>query len=353
MEEQPWQWFIERPDRFEHHMFACKRVLFLGQTPYQSAQVIDTFNFGKMLILDGKVQSAQGDEFIYHEALVHPAMMIHPNPRRVLIIGGGEGASLREVLRHASVEEVTMVDLDKEVVALSKIHLPEWSGRSFEDPRVKLVFGDGRAYLERTETLYDLIISDITDFLEEGPSLSLYTREFYQLVKSRLSTPGLLAVQALELSQSDFEGHAMIRSTLQSVYPIVRSYKTFVPSFWAEWGFIIASDQLDPLRIERSTLQERIRTRLKRSIERPGAERPMNRPGADRLINPIDDPLDFYDAETHYALFQIPKNLRALLAESRGAIEDNKPLKIGAEVISLKPARSPYVRNKIQTANGS
>ena len=335
MEDQPWHWFIERPDRYEHHMFACKRVLFLGQTPYQSVQVVETYNFGKMLILDGKVQSAEEDEYIYHEALVHPAMMAHPDPRRVLIVGGGEGASLREVLRYTSVEEVTMVDLDKEVVDLSKINLPEWSEQSFDDPRVKLVFDDGRRYLEQTKTLYDVIIIDITDFLEEGPSLSLYTREFYQLAKSRLSNPGLLVIQGLELTQSDFEGHAMIRATLQSVYPIVRSYKTFVPSFWADWGFIIASTDLDPLRVDYATLQERILNRLERSFD------------------PLGDPLQFYDAETHYALFQISKDLRALLAESQSIIEDNKPLKIGTDVISLKPARSPYVRSKIQIASGS
>lgn len=311
MEDQPWQWFIERPDRYEHYMFACKRVLFMGQTPYQSVQIVETYNFGKMLILDGKVQSAEEDEFIYHEALVHPAMMTHPDPRRVLIIGGGEGATLREVLRYTSVEEVTMVDLDKEVVELSKIHLQEWSQQSFNHPKVKLVFDDGRKYLEQTKTLYDVIIIDITDSIEEGPSLSLYTREFYQLAKSHLSNAGLLAIQGLELTQSDFKGHAMIRATLQSVYPIVRSYKTFVPSFLADWGFIIASSQLDPLLLNRVTLQERILKRLERSFD------------------PLGDPLKFYDAETHYALFQISKNLRALLAESRSIIEDNKPLKIG------------------------
>lgn len=317
MEHQPTQWFIEQPDKYEAHMYACKRVLFLGDTPYQSVQILDTFNYGKMLVLDGRVQSAEEDEFIYHEALVHPAMMTHPNPRRVLIIGGGEGASLREILLYSSVEQVTMVDLDKDLVELARTHLPEWHEQSFDNPKVSLIFDDGRKYLEKTKDVYDVIITDITDILEDSPSLALYTKEFYQLARRRLSDHGLLVVQAWDLSLSDYEGHAAISATLQTVFPIVRSYKTFIPSFWAEWGFLIASDHLDPVRLDQKTLQERISKRLVRTQGNGG-------------------PLKFYDAETHYALFQIPKSLQTLLSSAQTIIEDNKPIKIGSEVFSLK-----------------
>ena len=317
MEKHPSQWFVEHHSNYEYHMYACKRVLFIGDTPFQSVQILETYDYGKMLILDGKVQSAESDEFIYHEALIHPVMMTHPNPRRILIIGGGEGASLREVLRYSSVEQVTVVDIDKDLIELIRTHLEEWHEQSFDDPRVNLIFGDGRKYLENTQNVYDVIIIDITDILENGPSLTLYTKEFYRLASKRLSHNGLLLVQALELSCTDYEGHAAILATLRTIFPTVRSYKVFIPSFWAEWGFLMASNNLDPVKLDKKGLQERISKRLVKTQHN-------------------DNELEFYDDETHYALFQIPKNLQNLLSESQMIIEDNKTIKIHSKEFSLK-----------------
>src|SRR3970282_2718085 len=137
-------YYIDQIYRHEFHGYALSGSVYSGQSKFQTIEVVESPKFGKMLILDGKIQSAALDEHIYHEALVHPAMLMHPHPRRVLILGGGEGAALREVLRYGMVEQVVMVDLDEEVVALCRQHLPEIAGKAFEDPRATLVTEDAR-----------------------------------------------------------------------------------------------------------------------------------------------------------------------------------------------------------------
>ncbi len=296
-------WFEENGGEGEHHLYACRQVLHAGITQFQSVRILDTLNHGKMLVLDGKVQSAETDEFIYHEALIHPGMMTHPNPRRILIIGGGEGASLREVLRYPSVEQVTMVELDEDVVHLARAHLKEWHRGAFEHPKTRLVFEDGRAHLEKTESAYDVIVIDVTDLLDGGPACALYTKEFYGLVRRRLAAGGLLIVQGLELSSLTFEQHATLAATLGSVFPLVRSYKTFVPAFWSEWGFLIASEHLDPVQVPRRELEERIAKRFARPPSETG-------------------PLKFYDADLHFSLFQLPNVLRRKMSGVKTVLTD-------------------------------
>jgi spermidine synthase len=140
-------WYRETGTPYEFHSFAARSFLFTGRTAFQEVAILDTQEYGKMLVIDGRTQSAEEDEYIYHEALVHPAMLTHPEPRQVLIIGGGEGASLREVLRYRSVERVVMVDIDRELVELCQKWLPEWHQGAFQDPRVELVFADGKDYI--------------------------------------------------------------------------------------------------------------------------------------------------------------------------------------------------------------
>ena len=162
------------------------KVYYQGKTEHQSVFLFYNKIFGKVLFLDGKLQSAQIDEFIYHEALVHPALISHSASRKVLIIGGGEGATLREALRHSSVKKAVMVDVDKKLVELCQEYLPEWSAGAFSDSRAELIFKDARCYLEKTNQKFDVIVSDLTEPVEGGPSIYLFTREFFKSSKFSL-----------------------------------------------------------------------------------------------------------------------------------------------------------------------
>ena len=152
------------------------------------------------MVLDGHTQSAEFDEYIYHEALVHPGLTACRNPRSVLVIGGGEGATLREVLRHPGIERIVMVDIDAKFVDLCREMLPQWHRGAFDDPRVELVFSDGKAFIEQTSEIFDVVILDVVDAFDEGPATLLYTRAFYGAAKSRLRPDGILVIQAMELA---------------------------------------------------------------------------------------------------------------------------------------------------------
>jgi spermidine synthase len=188
-----------------------------------------------------------------------------------------------------------MVDIDRELVELCQKWLPEWHKGAFQDPRVDLVFADGKDYIEHTAMTFDVVIIDICDALEEGPALALYTERFYQTVQRRLTAGGLLVVQAMELSGLDYVDHVEVRDTLCRVFPVVRSYATFIPSFWADWGFLIASNGLDPAGVPPDLLRDRLSTR--------GAA------GAENLA----PRLDFYDPDAHMRMFALPKDVKARL----------------------------------------
>ena len=153
-------WFIEHSSPYEAHMHAVKQYIYLGDTTYQKVQILDTFTFGRCLILEGKIQSSEFDEYIYHEALVHPSMISHPNPRKVMVIGGAEGAVLRELMKHPSLEKMVMVDIDESVVNLCREYLPDWHQGCFDDERLEVVFADARKYLEECNMTFDVILSD-------------------------------------------------------------------------------------------------------------------------------------------------------------------------------------------------
>ncbi|MGD0511292.1 MAG: hypothetical protein ABSA33_05635, partial [Candidatus Micrarchaeaceae archaeon] len=172
-------WFVSVTTPDLNEQFTIKGRIFSARTKYQSVEIIDTYTFGRCLILDDKIQSSELDEFIYHEALVHPAMIMHAQPHKVFVAGGGEGAVLREVLKYTSVNKVIMVDIDGEVIKISDEFLPSWHQNAFRDPRVKLIFDDARRYLAETNERFDVIICDLSDPISAGPSRFLFTREFY------------------------------------------------------------------------------------------------------------------------------------------------------------------------------
>src|SRR5262249_19639296 len=147
-----------------------------------------------------------------------------------LILGGGEGATLREVLRHASVRSATMIDIDGRVVDLCRELLPEWSAGAFADPRARVVIGDGRDWVEQCQEQFDVICMDLTDQIDLGPSFPLYTQGFFRKLRERLAPDGVLVVQAGELGPAAAFSHATIRRTLATMFPRVHSYAQFVPA---------------------------------------------------------------------------------------------------------------------------
>jgi len=237
------------------------KIYYQGKTEYQLVQLFHNRIFGKILFLDGKIQSAQIDEFIFHESLVHPALMTHVAPRKVLIVGGGEGATLREALRHSAVERAVMVDIDKKLVELCQEHMPEWSAGAFSDSRTQLIFGDARRYMERTEQKFDVIISDLTEPVKEGPSVYLFTKDFFEKIFNALNEDGVFVLQAGGTDPFYNRFFASCARTLEEIFPLVRPYWTFIFSFNNPWGFILASKKTDPLEQDEKVISERMRSR--------------------------------------------------------------------------------------------
>ncbi len=254
--------FVEQTDPFEEYSFRLQRIVHQGKTPFQDVLIADTLNHGRALVLDGAMQSAEDDEEIYHEMLVQPAMLRHPDPRDVIIIGGGEGATLRETLAHRSVRTATMVDLDEEVVDLCREHLKPWHCGAFDDHRARLVYADGREFIENDDRLYDVAIIDVVDMLDNGPAQKLYTRQFYEHLRRRLRPNGLVVVQALEFSFVDDKPHVALSRTLRSVFPEVYSYRVHVPSFLGAWGYLIASDWFRPHETSGADIDRAIQMKL-------------------------------------------------------------------------------------------
>ena len=220
-------------------------ILAEGRTPYQRYLFFRSEAHGVCVVLDGDIQSCAADEAFYHEALVHPAMLLHPNPERVLIMGGGEGATSREVLRHESVRHVVMVDIDEAFVMLCRRHIPDWSAGAFESPRHELVCRDINDYLTTCETTFDVVIGDLVDYADEAsPAAALYSTEFYRRLKTRLSANAVVATQAGALVPGQLTTHNRTRTTLAEVFRSVASYGAVVPSFYHLWGFVLAGDAL-------------------------------------------------------------------------------------------------------------
>ena len=173
-------WLTEYNTPHDAYCHGIVEVLYQKKTKFQEMLVVRSGAYGKALILDGCWQSSTGDEFMYHEVLVHPACVLNGAPEKVLIMGGGEGAALREVLKWKSVRQATMVDLDGEVVEACRQYLPEMHQGAFDDPRTEIFIEDADRFLDRTDRRWDVIISDLTDPLEDGPSHKLFTQEFFK-----------------------------------------------------------------------------------------------------------------------------------------------------------------------------
>lgn len=293
-------WYIEYVSAYHGYLYAVKRYVFCGETACQRVAIADTFTYGRALILDGKIQSTEFDEHIYHEALIHPAVIIHGNPKQVLIMGGGEGAVLRELCRYPGIENIVMVDIDSQIIELSREYLSGWHQGSYDDSRVELLHLDARRYLEETDRKFDIIYSDLTEPEDGCPSKMLYTKEFYSTVKNRLNPGALLVIQAGGFGLDYLEIHSAISNTLDQVFDTVHSYHTFIPSFDCDWGYIIVG--ADPGKLQ------------------PG------RAEIDRRLGAVAEQLQFYDGETHEGMFCLPKNIRLAIKDNQTIIEDGETI---------------------------
>jgi len=265
----------------EERVFRIVEVVYQGETRFQRVEIVRAEGYGLVLFLNGQRQSSAADEFVYHEMLVHPAMFRHPAPVRVFIAGGGEGAVAREVLRHTTVEAVTQVDIDGQVVELCRRYLPAWSAGAYEDPRLRLVIGDALAYLQETAEQYDAMFLDLPEWSPETPARELYSTDFYRLVRDRLAPGGLMALQVGPVHPVHIEPFLTVARRLRAAFDYVLLY----PVTELRWGFGLCADE----------------------------------PPANDLFDParLSTPLRYYNAELHTHLGALPTYIRQALTQAR------------------------------------
>jgi spermidine synthase len=293
-------WLRETITPWDVYLHGAHEVLTWKRTAYQELCIVDTPAFGKKLFLDGIVQSSAADEFVYHETLVQPAMLAMGAPRRVLVLGGGEGAVLREVLRWDTVEEAVMVDLDQEVVETCRALLPEWHQGAFDDPRATVLHTDAVAYLRDAPGAFDVVISDMTDPVEEGPATFCFTEEYFAAVSRVLADGGVLAVQAGPWSPVEIRLHAKVCRTMGTVFGFVHSYPCNAAVYGRPLGFTVAShepilERLDPART------------------------------APLLARHVRGPLRYVDAAVAHALVQAPPFVTDAIVADAGTYTDAAP----------------------------
>ncbi|MEQ1515505.1 MAG: polyamine aminopropyltransferase [Usitatibacteraceae bacterium] len=255
------------------------------RTPYQLIEVFDTPALGKLMRIDGANMTSERDEFFYHENLVHPAAIAHASPRKVLIVGGGDGGSSEEILKHPSVERVVLAELDQGVIDIAKKYFHSVHRDVFENPKLDVRIVDGAAFIKTTKHEFDLIYLDLTDPI--GPAAALYTQDFFRDCRSALAAGGALALHI----GSPFAQPERVASSmriLRAAFSRVAPYFVHIPSYGAVWGFAVASDAIDP------------RTLDSRAVEQALTQRGIG----DR---------QYYDGRTHEAMLALPGYIKTLI----------------------------------------
>lgn len=285
------------------YFFRASELLFEKQTAFQDLAVYEFPHWGRVLRLDGVFQTSDRDEFLYHEPLAHVPGLCMNGPKRALVIGGGDGGAIEEILKYPTVEEVVMVELDRDVVDASKMHLPDISKGAFDNPKTTLLIEDGIAYIKNCQEKFDLVILDLTDPF--GPSVSLYTQEFYNSVNNILSETGAftLHIESPISRPALFQG---IYHTLKSVFKFVSPMLNYVPMYGTLWAYAMASQVHDPLSISRETIKKRLD-----SFKLPD--------------------LQFINEDTYYSVLSIPNYVQSLLKEEKEPYTENNLIKIDEE----------------------
>ncbi|MGB7605075.1 MAG: polyamine aminopropyltransferase [Lutisporaceae bacterium] len=227
--------------------YKIKETLHIEKTAFQDIAILDTYEFGRMLVLDGIVQTTIKDEFVYHEMISHIPLFTHPNPKQVLVVGGGDGGVIREVLKHPSVERAVLCEIDKRVVELSLEYLPEISC-GLKDKRAEVFIGDGIKYVMENKNKFDLIVVDSTDPF--GAAEGLFNKSFYESLYECLKDDGIFVAQTetpLYLPQLVKK----VYTDIKNAFPITRMYMAAIPTYpGVYWSFTIGSKQFDPLNID-------------------------------------------------------------------------------------------------------
>lgn len=274
-------WYSELHDGQSGLTVKVDRIVESTQSEFQRIDVLETRDFGKMLVLYGSLMVCDNDNNAYNEMIAHVPLFSHPSPKQVLIIGGGDCGTLTEVMKHPEVDSCLMCELDKMVVETAQKHFPQLCV-GLNDPRARLIFQDGKKLIEETDDKFDVIILDLSDPV--GPAADLFQREFHEKVYGRLNDDGILVAQ----SESPFYNKKTVRSiyaNLKQVFPIVRMYTCFMPIYPSGiWSFAFCSKQYDPL----ADFDERRWDDLALSTQ-------------------------YYNAETHRVAFGLPQFIRVLL----------------------------------------
>ncbi|RJX27753.1 MAG: polyamine aminopropyltransferase [Dethiobacter sp.] len=240
-------WYTEKQTLNLGLSCKVKETLYHVKTEYQEMAVLDTIQFGRMLVLDGMVQTTIADEFVYHEMITHIPMHTHPCPRNVLVIGGGDGGAVREIIKYPQVEKVTLVEIDGQVIEAAKRFLPEISS-ALENTRVEVKTTDGIEYVRSLEDAFDVIIVDSTEPV--GPAVGLFGSPFYEGAFRALKPDGIFVAQ----TESPFFNSDLIRTVfrrIKTVFPCAYLYLASVPTYPSGlWSFTLGSKRYNPLEPE-------------------------------------------------------------------------------------------------------
>lgn len=276
----------------------ARRQLAHVKSPFQDIEVLDTVGFGRTLRIDDYFMTSDKDEFFYHENMIHPAAMSLDAPRRALIIGGGDGGAAEEYLKYPSMKEVVMAEIDKVVVDFCKEHLPEVHRGAFDDPRLNVLITDGKAYVEQCKDQFDLMMLDLTDPF--GPAEALYRVDFLKQCRRILGAHGVLSMHLGSPIARPNVFHRIV-SSLREAFKYVRPYMVYVPLYGTAWGMATASDETDPLALSAGAIDKRI---VERGISH----------------------LQYYNGDTHRAVFALPNYVRELVAREPKPITAQAPM---------------------------
>ncbi|WP_046179072.1 polyamine aminopropyltransferase [Domibacillus tundrae] len=246
-------WYTEKQTGSYGITMKVKRTLHTEQTDFQYLEMVETEEWGNMLFLDGMVMTSKRDEFVYHEMVAHVPLFTHPNPENVLVVGGGDGGVIREVLKHPSVKKATLAEIDGKVIEYSKVYLPEIAG-DLEDPRVEVKVGDGFMHIAESENEYDVIMVDSTEPV--GPAVNLFTKGFYAGISKALKQDGIFVAQC---DNPWFKADLIrqVQSDVKEIFPITRLYTANIPTYPSGlWCFTIGSKKYDPLAVEDARFHE-------------------------------------------------------------------------------------------------
>lgn len=246
-------WYTEK--QTENYGITAKisKTLHTEQTEFQDLAMIETEQWGKMLVLDGMVMTTDKDEFVYHEMITHLAMNTHPNPKRALVVGGGDGGAIREILKYPSIETAVLAEIDGRVIEVSREYLPEIAGK-LDDPRVDVQVVDGIKYIHDNKNSFDVILVDSTEPV--GPAVGLFAKSFYEGIYDALKEDGIMVAQ----TESPFFNADLITRVfkdISSLFPVTRYYTASIPTYPSGlWSFTMGSKKYDPLEVDDSKLIE-------------------------------------------------------------------------------------------------